>query len=191
MYGKKLKLSTQDLVAYHSGYLLLKWGKTPVEFITAQAVNEWLLAPELAHLATSTVKGIVKTLQTVIARKFGKVVAFKAKKESEGDPRCYTAEEVQQIVAAAKGKYKVLFKLAAETGARAGELCLNGGRRALRAQRRSHQQEHVQAKVRGTENEECRPLRQRQTVHDGDAQTAFGRKNRRLGVPIQAQDATG
>jgi integrase len=32
------------------------------------------------------------------------------------------AEEVEKIVDAAKGQYKVLFKLAAETGARAGEL---------------------------------------------------------------------
>ena len=40
----------------------------------------------------------------------------------DDDPRCYLAEEVQRIVEAAKGQYKVLFKLAAETGARAGEL---------------------------------------------------------------------
>ena len=32
------------------------------------------------------------------------------------------AEEAKQIVDAAKGQYKTLFKLAAETGARAGEL---------------------------------------------------------------------
>jgi len=40
----------------------------------------------------------------------------------DDDPRCYLAEEVQKIVEAAKGKYQVLFKVAAETGARAGEL---------------------------------------------------------------------
>lgn len=42
--------------------------------------------------------------------------------EVEDDPRCFTAEEVAQIVDAANGQYKVLFKLAAETGARADEL---------------------------------------------------------------------
>ena len=40
----------------------------------------------------------------------------------ENDQRCYLAEEVKQIVEATKGQYNALFELAAETGARAGEL---------------------------------------------------------------------
>ena len=44
------------------------------------------------------------------------------KHKVEDDPRCYLAEEVQQIVRATEGQYKVLFRLAAETGARAREL---------------------------------------------------------------------
>ena len=40
----------------------------------------------------------------------------------EDDPRCCLAEEVEKIVDAAKGQYKALFKLASETGVRAGEL---------------------------------------------------------------------
>jgi integrase len=123
-YVVKRKPSNQDLMRYHlKVYLLPKWGKTPVELIAAEAVNEWVGAPELAHLSPATVKGIMNTLQLALGKRFGKgAISYPSKGEVEDDPRCYLAEEVQQIVEAAKGQYKVLFKLAAETGARAGEL---------------------------------------------------------------------
>jgi integrase len=105
-------------------FLLERWGKTPLELITAQAVNEWIGAKELAHLSPATIKGIVNTLQTALGKKFGRgAVSYPSKDEVDDDPRCYLAEEVQRIVEAAKGQqYKALFRLAAETGARAGEL---------------------------------------------------------------------
>lgn len=123
-YVVKRKPSNQDLMRYHlKVYLLPKWGGTPVELITSQAVNEWVGAPELAHLSPVTVKGIVSTLQLALGKRFGRgAISYPSKDEVEDDPRCYLAEEVKQIVDAAKGQYKVLFKLAAETGARAGEL---------------------------------------------------------------------
>lgn len=122
-YVARRKPSTQSLIAYHLTYLLRKWGKTPVELITADTVNEWVGSTELAHLAPTTMKGIVKTLQKALGKKFGKgVVSYPSSDGVEEDPRCYLAEEVQKIVEAAKGQYRVLFKLAAETGARAGEL---------------------------------------------------------------------
>jgi len=93
-----------------------------VELITAEAVNEWVGSPQLAHLSPTTAKGIVKNLQTALGRKFGRgAISYPSKDEVDDDPRCYLAEEVQKIVEAAKGQFKVLFKLAAETGARAGE----------------------------------------------------------------------
>jgi integrase len=122
-YVAKRKPSTQDLIAYHLTYLLPKWGKTPVELVTAESVNEWVGTPELAHLSPTTVKGIVKTLQTALGKRFGRgIVSYPSRDEVEDEPRCYLAEEVEKIVEGAKGQYKVLFKLAAETGARAGEL---------------------------------------------------------------------
>ena len=122
-YVAKRKSSTQGLFAYHLTYLLPKWGKTPVELITTDAVNKWVGSPELAHLAPTTAKGIVKTLQTALGKRFGRgAISYPSKDAVEDDPRCYLAEEVQEIVEAAKGQYSVLFKLAAETGARAGEL---------------------------------------------------------------------
>ena len=123
-YVAKMKPSNQDLLRYHTKvYLLPKWGKTAVDFITAEAVNEWLVAPELEHLAPSTVRGVVTTLQLALGKRFGKgKISYPSNTEVEDDPRCYTAEEVQKVVEAASGQYSVLFKLAAETGARAGEL---------------------------------------------------------------------
>jgi integrase len=122
-YVAKRKPSNQDLIHYHLNvYLLKKWGKTPVDLITPEAVDEWVGAPELAHLAPATIKGIVRTLQLALGKKFGKAVSYPSQGEVETDPRCYLAEEVSQIVDAAKGQDKVLFRLAAETGARAGEL---------------------------------------------------------------------
>jgi integrase len=94
-----------------------------VEFITANVVNEWVGAPELAHLSPVTIKGIVTTLQLALGKRFSRgAISYPSQDEVENDPRCYLAEEVKQIVEAAKGQYQVLFKLAAETGARAGEL---------------------------------------------------------------------
>jgi integrase len=123
-YVAKQKPSTQGLFAYHlNKYLLPKWGQAPVDVITAQAVNEWIGESGLAHLSRSTLKSIVKTLQMAVGKNFerGKI-SFPSQHEVEDDPRCYLAEEVEQIVRAAEGQYKVLFRLAAETGARAGEL---------------------------------------------------------------------
>ena len=122
-YVAKRKPSTQDLIAYHLTYLLPKWGNTPVELVSAEAVNEWVGEPELAHLSPATVKGIVKTMQTALGKRFGRgTVSYASKDEVEDEPRCYLAEEVEKIVEGATGQYKVLFKLAAETGARAGEI---------------------------------------------------------------------
>jgi integrase len=123
-YVVKRKPSNQDLIRYHlKVYLLPRWGKTPVELITAKAVNEWMVAPELGHLSPTTIKGIVTTLQLALGKRFGRgSISYPSIKDVEDDPRCYTAEELKRIVEAAKGQDKVLFKLAAETGARAGEL---------------------------------------------------------------------
>jgi integrase len=122
-YVAKRKPSNQDLIHYHlKVYLLKKWGKTPVDLITPEVVDEWVGSPELAHLAPATIKGIVRTLQLALGKKFGKAISYPSQDEVESDPRCYLAEEVSQIVEAAKGQDKVLFRLAAETGARAGEL---------------------------------------------------------------------
>jgi integrase len=122
-YVAKRKPSYQGLIAYHMKYLLPKWGKTPVDLISREVVNEWVGSSDLSHLSPTTIKGLVKTLQKAIDKKFGRgMISYPTKSDVEEDPRCFLSEEVTQIVDAAKGQYKMLFKLAAETGARAGEL---------------------------------------------------------------------
>ena len=119
-YLSKRKPSTQSTMRYHlSKHLLPKWGPNAVDFITAKAVDEWIT--ELQHLAPDTIRGIVKTLQAVLSRSL-KGVSYPSKIEVDEDPRCYDEEEVKRVVATAEGQYKLLFLLAAETGARAGEL---------------------------------------------------------------------
>jgi integrase len=119
-YLAKRKPSTQSTMHYHlDKYLVPKWGKIAVDHITAKVVDEWI--SELRHLAPSTIKGIVKTLQIALGRSL-KGISYPSKVEVDEYPRCYTEEEVKRVVAAAEGQYKLLFLLAAETGARAGEL---------------------------------------------------------------------
>jgi integrase len=122
-YVAKRKPSYQGLIAYHMTYLLPKWGKTPVDLISPEIVNEWVGSSDLSHLSPTTIKGLVKTLQKAIDKRFGRgMISYPTKSDVEEDPRCFLSEEVTQIVDSAKGQYKMLFKLAAETGARAGEL---------------------------------------------------------------------
>ena len=115
MTVSKNKPSTQKLHRYHTQvYLIPKWGKSAVEYITPEAVNPWLIEPELKHLAPDTLKGIVATLQSALGRRFPRrSIKYPSQTGVEEDPRCYSAEEVEQIVDSAKEQYRVLFKLAA------------------------------------------------------------------------------
>jgi integrase len=119
-YLSKRKPSTQATMSYHlNKYLLPKWGATAVDHITAAVVDEWIT--DLQHLAPSTIKGVVKTLRIALGRSL-EGVSYPSKVEVDEEPRCYAEEEVKRIFDAAEGQYKLLFLLAAETGARAGEL---------------------------------------------------------------------
>ena len=60
-----------------------------------------------------TVKGIVSTSELALGKWFGRgAISYPSKDDVDNDPRCYLAEEVKQIIDAAAGQYKVLFKLA-------------------------------------------------------------------------------
>ena len=105
-YVVKRKPSNQDLMRYHlKVYLLPKWGRTSVEMVTAQVVNEWVVVSCLSWnwRRRSSVKITERTYEK-------RAKALHRRREG-----CHPE--------AAKGQDKVLFKLAAETGARAGELC--------------------------------------------------------------------
>jgi integrase len=121
-YLSRQKPSTQRTMAYHvRKYLLPKWGKTPVDFVTSEKVNEWL--GELQHLSPMSMKHIVATLCLILGRRFGrKVIHYPSQVEAQVDAVCYTPDQMSKIVADAKGMYRVLFATAAETGMRSGEL---------------------------------------------------------------------
>jgi len=123
-YLIRMKPSNQATMRYHLKlYLLPKWKDTPVESITAQRVNEWIGEPGLKHLASETVRGIVRTLQLALGVKFGKgSIHYPAQVDEEQEARCFSSEEITAILGASPGQNKVLFTLAAETGMRAGEL---------------------------------------------------------------------
>src|SRR5437899_335749 len=62
-YLVRQKPATRKQFSYHvRKYLLPKWGKAPVDGITADQVNEWIGAPELAHLSRVSIKLVVDTL---------------------------------------------------------------------------------------------------------------------------------
>jgi hypothetical protein len=61
-YVAKRKPSYQGLIAYHMTYLLPKWGKTPVDLISPEVVNEWVGSSDLSHLSPTTIKGLGKNV---------------------------------------------------------------------------------------------------------------------------------
>jgi len=52
-------------------YLIPKWATVPMEDITAEAVNEWIEARELARLSPVTLRGIVRVLQFATGKRAG------------------------------------------------------------------------------------------------------------------------
>ena len=123
-YVKRMKPSNQKQLRFVlRRYLQPKWAKVPVDSITAEKVNQWIGEKELAHLSPVTIRGIVRTLQFALGKRFGRGnIHYPARVEEEHEVRCFTNAEVGAILAAASGQYKVLFTLAAESGMRAGEL---------------------------------------------------------------------
>lgn len=104
-----------------SAHLMPRWGDVPVKSIDVFRVNEWVAT--FGKLEPSTARGIVKKLQIIPGRHFGRsAIQYPSQVEEEDEVRCFTSNDVQHILAAAKKQDKVLFTLAAETGMRAGEL---------------------------------------------------------------------
>jgi integrase len=120
-YLSRQKPSTQATMDYHlERYLLPKWGSYPVDTIKETIVNEWL--DKLSHLAPSTQRGVIKTLQMALGRNFNsKLIHFPSKLQARRQHPCHSPEQMQKIIDSAREPYKTLFALLAETGLRAGE----------------------------------------------------------------------
>lgn len=68
-------------------------------------------------------KHIVTTLSMITSIKFGhKAIRYPAPRVMKEEAPCFTPEEMTAIIENSEGVYKVLYSIASETGARAGEL---------------------------------------------------------------------
>jgi integrase len=121
MYLARQKTGTQDTMNWHvNTYLLPQFRKYPVDLVKEDIVNEWL--GKLAKLSPYTQRGIVKTLQMILGRKFDKkLIHFPSELEARRQHPCHSPEQMQAIIGAARELYKTLFAVLAETGLRSGE----------------------------------------------------------------------
>ena len=121
----KFKRSTVKTMQGHiHNYLLPAFCNHTLGMITAQRVNEWLSSDAVAHLAPKSLKHLVTTLTLITNVRYGKKdIRYPLPRlvEKEEEP-CFTRDEMQMIIGASEGLYKVLYATASETGMRAGEL---------------------------------------------------------------------
>jgi site-specific recombinase XerD len=120
----RMKVSTVKTMQSHIAlYLNPKWSNQTLNMITSQKVNEWLSSDDLSHLSPKSMKHVVTTLCMIAGKKFSKgEIRYPSIMMETEEERCFTPEEMQQLIEKAEGVYKVLYAIAAETGMRAGEL---------------------------------------------------------------------
>jgi integrase len=120
----KMKISTVKTMQSHIAlYLLPKWSSKTLNSITAEKVNEWLSSDDVSHLNPKTMKHLVTTLTMIIGKRFApREIRYPSLMREREETRCFTPEEMKSLIENAEGVYKLLFAIAAETGARAGEL---------------------------------------------------------------------
>jgi integrase len=95
-----------------------------LEQVDKQAVQLWINELAASGLKPKTVSNIVKMLKSILNWSEVGTRDWKLRLPEipEEEQRWFTAVEVEKIVEAAEGQYKVLFRLAYATGMRAGEL---------------------------------------------------------------------
>jgi integrase len=92
--------------------------------VDKQAVQLWINELSASGLAPKSVSNIVKMLKSILNWSEVGTRDWKLRLPEipEEEQRWFTAVEVEKIVEAAEGQYKVLFRLAYASGMRAGEL---------------------------------------------------------------------
>jgi integrase len=105
------------------------FGHMAIEDIRTGTVNDWLRTLTANGLQPKTVHNVWKDFRAVVnwhRRQLDepKVTWYPDLPAlPDGEQRWFTQTEIQQIVEAATGQFKVLFHLAGYTGLRSGELC--------------------------------------------------------------------
>lgn len=122
------KPSTQiDVSSQLRAHILPYFADREVQSITGETLQEFV--SHLSPLSPRRIRAIIATLRSVWkhAHAWGYVTTnpFEALMLPRIEPsarRTFTLQEVQQIIAAAPEEHKLLYRLAAETGLRIGEL---------------------------------------------------------------------
>lgn len=101
-----------------------KFGGMLLEQVDKQAVQVWINELSASGLKPKTVSNVAKLLKSVLNWNDVGTRDWRLRLPQIPDieQRWFTPEEVEKIVEAAQGQYKVLFRLAYHTGCRCGEL---------------------------------------------------------------------
>lgn len=95
----------------------------PVDSINSTIVQEWITElQEGGKLKPKSIKNIWKVLRLILGKQRVKDLDVRLPKNPMKEQRWFTVEEMERIIDAAWGQYKVLFQLARATGMRSGEL---------------------------------------------------------------------
>src|SRR6516165_5140138 len=95
-----------------------------LEQVDKQAVQVWINELSASGLKPKTVSNVVKLLKSVLnwSDVGTRDWRLRLPQIPEIEQRWFTAEEVERIIEATEGQYKVLFRLAYHSGCRCGEL---------------------------------------------------------------------
>lgn len=101
-----------------------KFGGMLLEQVDKQAVQVWINELSASGLKPKTVSNVAKLLKSVLNWNDVSTRDWRLRLPQIPDieQRWFTPEEVEKIIEAAQGQYKVLFRLAYHTGCRCGEL---------------------------------------------------------------------
>lgn len=104
-------------------HLRPRFGDMPVDSITSTIVQEWIAElQEGGKLKPKSIKNIWKVLRLIPGKQRVKDWTIRLPKNPMKEQRWFTVEEMERIIDAAWGQYKVVFQLARATGMRSGEL---------------------------------------------------------------------
>jgi integrase len=101
-----------------------RFGGMLLEQVDKQAVQMWINELRASGLKPKTVSNVVKLLKSVLNWNDVGTRDWRLRLPQipEIEQRWFTPDEVEKIIEAAEGQYKILFRLAYNTGMRAGEL---------------------------------------------------------------------
>ena len=119
-----MKRSTQDGMTGHlNNHLLPYFGHLPVTVIEEKRVQEFVTSLTRAPLGAHSIQNIIGTLRLILGKKSFRDWNVAMPKPARKEQRYFTPEEMQRIIAASSGQWRVIFATLAGTGLRGGE-CL-------------------------------------------------------------------